>query len=80
MNEAIVDVDDLTIYRTDGISTGGVRESVLLPLKSVKGELIRGKDCIWRYQSQINDLHYCFVMNIEVSDDDFCSRAKRRIE
>ena len=43
-------------------------------------ELIRCKDCVWRYQSQINDLHYCFVMNIEVSDDDFCSRAKRRIE
>lgn len=43
--EAIVEVDDLTIYRTDGISTGGVRESVLLPLKSVKGELIRCKDC-----------------------------------
>ncbi len=43
-------------------------------------ELIRCKDCIWRYQSQINDLHYCFETNIEVSDDDFCSRAKRRIE
>ena len=47
MSEAIVDVDDLIIYRTDGISTGGVRESVLLPLKSVKGELIRCENCMW---------------------------------
>ncbi len=44
------------------------------------GELIRCKDCIWRYQSQNNDLHYCFVMNIEVSDDDYCSQAERKEE
>jgi hypothetical protein len=44
------------------------------------GELIRCKDCIWRYQSQNNDLHYCFETNIEVSDDDFCSRTERKEE
>ena len=80
MSEAIVDVDDLIIYRTDGISTGGVRESVLLPLKSVKGELIRCKDCEHYWESA----KMCTNTGNPLSDYcepiDFCSRAERAEE
>lgn len=69
MKEYIVDTDDFDSH-----------DALVGYIKYNYKELIRCKDCIWRYQSQNNDLHYCFETNIEVSDDDFCSRAKRRIE
>lgn len=77
MSEAIVDVDDLTIYRTDGVETGGVRESVLLPLKSVKSELIRCKDC----KHYDNEHEVCCVyLSYRLAKDanDYCSDAERK--
>ena len=79
MSEAIVDVDDLIIYRTDGIETGGVRESVLLPLKSVKGELIRCKYCKWwQDKTAYRDYPICVDYGREMKAEDFCSRAEKK--
>lgn len=86
MREAIVEVDDLIIYRTDGVSTGGVRESVLLPLKSVKGELIRCKDCKHMVEHKgygdLGESAYTCEGNMGgwIYPNSFCSNARRKEE
>ena len=43
-----------------------------LPAIPIKKELIRCKDCTWRYFSRASGEHYCFEFNVPVTDTDFC--------
>ena len=52
----------------------------LFPPILAKGELVRCKDCAWRYFSRANGEHYCFEFNAPVTDTDFCSKAERKEE